>query len=133
MLKQGATGAAMGAALFNAMGANPLMGAMAVGTKMAFTRGIGDMPNFDDVGTSNGSIASIGCQQTAGDLALVMIESDSNIDPASLAAIAGRPTEKVTTIQNGFIQARDASVSFAGTSDEIRQFNNLLNGGIYVE
>lgn len=133
MIKQGAIGAGLGAAAFKALGANPLMGALAVGTKMAFTRGIGDMPQMDDVSATNGSIAAIGCQQTAGDLALVMIESDSNINPASLAAIAGRPTEKVVTIQNGYIQTHGASVAFSGSPEEIRQFNSLLNGGIYVE
>lgn len=133
MIKQGAVGAGIGAAAFNAIGANPLMGALAVGTKMAFTRGIGDRPAIDEQGSAVGSIAPLGCAETAGNLALVMIEHDSNINPASLAAVAGRPTEKVVTIQNGYIQTHGASVAFSGSPEEIRQFNSLLNGGIYVE
>ena len=132
MIKQGMAFGAGGALLYAKMGANPLMGALTMGTAAAFTRGIGDLPQLDDVGSAVGSIAPLGCT-TAQNLSLVMIEADSNIDPATLTAIAGRPTEKIVTIQNGFIQARDASVSFAGMSDEIRQFNSLLNGGIYVE
>lgn len=133
MIKQGGIGAGLGAGLYKMIGANPLMGALTLGTAAAFTRGIGDVPALDDVGSTIGSIAPLGCSQTAGNLALVMIEHDSNINPASLAAIAGRPTEKVVTIQNGYIQTRGASVAFGGSPEEIRQFNSLLNGGIYVE
>ena len=132
MIKQAAPFAAGGAMLYSKIGASPLMGALTMGTAAAFTRGIGDMPAVDDVGGAIGSIAPLGCP-TAQNLSLVMIEADSNINPATLTAIAGRPTEKVVTIQNGYVQTHDASVSFAGTAEEVRQFNNLLNGGIYVE
>ena len=64
---------------------------------------------------------------------LCMAECDPSIDPATLVAIAGRPAEKVTTVQNGYIKTASASVAFAGLAEEVERFNNLLNGGVYVE
>lgn len=122
-------GALSGAMLGGVTGAivGAVGGAMVAGAQSVLT-----LPKFERVGSTSGSLAPLGLENETG-VQLYCVEADSNNDPATLAAIAGRPTEKVITIQNGFIQAANASVSFAGTSDEIRQFNSLLNGGIYVE
>lgn len=119
------TGAMLGGVTGALAGA--LGGAMVAGAQSVLT-----LPSFDRVGGGSGSLASLGLTNEHG-VQLYCVEADSNIDPATLNAIAGRPTEKTIAIGNGYIQAVNASVSFAGTSDEIRQFNNLLNGGIYVE
>ena len=107
--------------------------AAGVGAIAGAVKGAIDIPPVNSFGTFGGAGALAALREADGDLYIVKVEADSNIDPATLTAIAGRPCNKVISIANGFIQALGASVSFAGTSDEIRQFNNLLNGGIYVE
>ena len=124
------TGGAMtGAMLGGVTGAlaGALGGAMVAGAQSVLT-----LPSFDRVGGGSGSLAALGLTNEHG-VQLYCVEANSDIDPATLNAIAGRPTERRIAIANGYIEARGASVSFAGMSDEIRQFNSLLNGGIYVE
>jgi len=120
---------AAGAALFS----KATLVAAGVGALVGAIKGAVDIPPVNNFGSFGGAGALAALRDADGDLYVVKVEADSNIDPASLAAIAGRPCAKVITIGNGYIQAANASVSFVGTSDEIRQFNNLLNGGIYVE
>ena len=64
-----------------------------------------------------------------------MIEGDSNIDPATLAAVAGRPTQRVITISSGcgYVQAVNESVSISGLMSEAEAVNSILNGGAYFE
>lgn len=104
----------------------------ALGASAAAVGELFNLPQINRVGGISGSLAPASLANNRN-VKLLMAESESDIDPSTLTAVAGRLSQKVTTIQNGFIQARNASVSFAGTADEIRQFNNLLNGGIYVE
>ena len=114
-------GGVAGAVIGGAFGA----GAAAVGEMF-------NLPQINRVGGISGSLAPASLANNRN-VKLLMAEAESDIDPATLTSVAGRLTEKVITIGNGYIQAANASVSFVGTSDEIRQFNNLLNGGIYVE
>lgn len=125
-LISGIVGAAAGGKLAGGVGAAALGGA-------GLVRGMMMPADQHVVSSSAGSISPWGCRDVIGNLAVVMYEYDSNVNPATFAAVAGRPTEKVITIQNGYIQARNASVSFAGTQTEIDAFNALLDGGLYVE
>ena len=126
----GATAAmAGGAAIFS----GAVLAAGAVGAAGGLIKGAIDIPPVHSFGSFSGGLALPAMREADGDLYVVKTEADSHINPATLTAIAGRPTEKIVTITDGYIQTSGASVAFAGTSDEIRQFNNLLNGGIYVE
>ena len=137
ILRQAGMGAVAGATAAMAAGVPMLSKAMliagGIGGASGAIKGAVDIPPVESVGNYGGNAALVQINQNIFDFYAVKVETDSNIDPATLTALAGRPAEKIVTIGNGFIQARDASVSFAGASDEIRQFNNLLNGGIYVE
>lgn len=127
---QAMTGGALSGAMLG--GVSGAIAGAAGGLMVAGAQSVLTMPSFDRVGSNSGSLAPLGLTNEQG-VQLYCVEAASNIQPSALAAIAGRPTEKVVTIQNGYIQTHGASVSFAGSPDEIRQFNNLLNGGIYVE
>ena len=133
-IMQSAVNSVTGGALSGAMlgGVSGALAGAAGGALLAGAQSVLTMPSFDRVGSNSGSLAPLGLTNEQG-VQLYCVEADSDIDPATLNAIAGRPTERVVAIANGFIQARNASVSFAGSPEEIRQFNNLLNGGIYVE
>ena len=134
VVTNGATGAAAGMALAAKAGGGLAGIAAAVSmTAAGAIRGIGDMPDIDKTSSSVGSIAPLGCGQVLNACRLVMIEAESNIEPSSLASVAGRPCNRITTVQNGYVMTSNASVSFAGTPDEIDAFNAYLNGGIYVE
>lgn len=87
------------------------------------------------VSSSAGGMSLCGTRYNTGELSLVMIEGDSNIDPATLAAVAGRPTQKVITISSGcgYVQAVNASVSISGLMSEEEAVNSILNGGAYFE
>lgn len=127
----GAATAAMaaGAGLFS----KATLIAAGVGATLGAIKGAVDIPPVNSFGNFGGSGALAALREDTGDLYVVKVESDSNIDPDSIRTLVGRPSAKRTTVQNGYVQAANASVSFAGTPDEIRQFNSLLNGGIYVE
>lgn len=104
------------------------VGALAGGIKGAV-----DIPPLQSTGTYGGNAAIPQINQNLWQFYCVKVETDSNIDPATLADIAGRPAQKITTIQNGYIQASNASIALAASPEEIRQFNTFLNGGVYVE
>ena len=135
MLKQGSIGAvgAAGAAL----GAGGGIKAAALGIILGGAAGVAkaavDIPPLESFGHYGGNNALPALAGAVGRFSAVKIESDSNIDPATLAAVAGRPSGKITTIGNGYIKTENASVSLSALSEEITAFNNLLNGGIYVE
>ena len=122
-------GALSGGMLGGVSGA--MLGA-AAGVGLSAIRDVFNVPKIERAGSSGGSIAPLSLGFNS-ELSITMTVNASDIDPAILNDIAGRPCERIIPIQNGYIQARGASVSFAGMSEEIRQFNSLLNGGIYVE
>ena len=125
----GAAGAAIGAgAAFHTVAIGGALGAAAGVFKGAF-----DIPPIEQFGQFGGNAAMLALSGRMGAFKVVKLEADSNIDPATLTAIAGRPSAKITTIQNGYIKTENASVSLSALSEEITAFNNLLNGGIYVE
>ena len=119
------TGAFAGGVAGAAIGAASGAGVAALGTLF-------NLPVVNKVGGVSGTIAPASLANERN-VKLIMAESEASINPTSLATIAGRPSEKIVTISNGFIQTHNASVSFSGSPEEIRQFNSLLNGGIYVE
>ena len=125
-LISGLVGAAAGSQLGGSVGAVAMGGA-------GLVRGMMSPADQHVVSSSGGAISPWGCRDVIGNLAVVMYEYDSNVNPQTFAAVAGRPTEKVVSIGNGYIQTRNASVSFAGTASEIEAFNALLDGGLYVE
>ena len=125
-LISGLVGAAAGSQLGGSVGAVAMGGA-------GLVRGMLSPADQHVVSSSGGAISPWGCRDVIGNLAVVMYEYDSNVNPQTFAAVAGRPTEKVVSIGNGYIQTRNASVSFAGTASEIEAFNALLDGGLYVE
>lgn len=89
-------------------------------------------PEVNRVSSCNGGLGLFALTDS-DKFQLCMAESRSSIDPATLTAIAGRPADKVTTIQNGYIKTSGASVSLGALAEEVTAFNNLLNGGVYVE
>ena len=129
----GAAGIAAAAALGGGLFTKATLIAAGVGATLGAIKGAIDIPPVNSFGNFGGSGALSALREDTGDLYVIKVETDSNIDPATLGALVGRPSGKRTTIQNGYIQTANASVAFAGTPDEIRQFNSLLNGGIYVE
>lgn len=135
MVRQGALGAIGAAgAVIGAHGSAAAIafGALSGGAAGLF-KGSMDVPPIEQFGQFGGNAAMLGLAATMGEFKIVKLEADSNINPATLAAIAGRPSMKVTTIQNGYIKTAGASVAFAGLAEEIERVNNLLNGGVYVE
>lgn len=98
-----------------------------------FLKGAYSMPDGSSLLSMSGSLALYGARGTSTDIYLWIVESESDVNPASFTSVAGRPTQKIIPIQNGFLQTRNASVSFAGTQTEIDAFNALLDGGLYVE
>ena len=118
-------GAAAGSQLGGSIGAAAMGGA-------GLVRGMLSPADQHVVSSSAGGLSPWGCRDVIGNLAVVMYEYDSNIEPSTFAAVAGRPTEKVITIQNGYLQTRNASVALSGTASEIDAFNALLDGGLYV-
>lgn len=135
MVRQGALGAIGAAgAVIGAHGsaAAIALGAAAGGAAGLF-KGSVDVPPVDQFGQFGGNAAMLGLNATMGEFKIIKLEADSNINPATLTSILGRPSMKITTIQNGYIKTAGASVAFAGLAEEIERVNNLLNGGIYVE
>lgn len=122
--------AAVGGKVAGAGGA--IIGA-AAGFAAGTIRGVCDMPSIDRVGSAAGSLAPLGCRRTLGQIELHMIESEADVDPASFISVAGRPTQKIVTLQSGYVQTAGASVHFGGTETEINSFNAALDGGIYIE
>jgi hypothetical protein len=97
-----------------------------------FLKGAYSMPDGSSVMSSSGSLAVYGARGASTDMELWLVESESDVDPSTFAAVAGRPTQKIITIQNGYLQTRNASVALSGTASEIDAFNALLDGGLYV-
>ena len=131
---QGIGGAAKGAAAGAVTGggwgalAGGVGGAIGGGVKGAIT---GD--KVEKVSTSIGALSILALYKNVSAPTVIMIAYDSNVDPASLAAVSGRPCHKVVTVKNGYMQTVNASLSFAGTDGEINEVNNAFNGGVYVE
>lgn len=64
---------------------------------------------------------------------LQLIEYDSSVSPDNLTTIAGRPLFEVSTLNSGYNQTRQASVSLEGAAkEETEMYNKLLDGGAYL-
>lgn len=127
-----ALGGVGGAALGGKAGLAGAIVGGALGSMYGTFAGAYSMPDGRSMLSNSGSLALYGARGVSTDIELWMVESESDVDPASFTAIAGRPTEKVITIQNGYLQTRNASVALSGTASEIDAFNALLDGGLYV-
>lgn len=97
-----------------------------------FLKGAYSLPEGSSLLSMSGSLALYGARGTSTDIYLWIVESESDVEPSSFASVAGRPTQKIITIQNGYLQTRNASVALSGTASEIDAFNALLDGGLYV-
>lgn len=134
IIVQGVGGAAKGASAGAITGggwgalAGAVGGAIGGGVKGAIT---GD--KVEKVSASAGALSILALYENVTAPTVIMIAYDSNVDPASLAAVSGRPCHKVVTVKNGYMQTVNASLSFAGTDGEINEVNNAFNGGVYVE
>lgn len=137
MARQGGV-AAIGAIGAMVAGGAPLLAASTLSAG-AIAGGVGlakaaiDIPPINTFGSYGGNGCLAQFNRSIGDFFAVMTECDSDINPATLSNIVGRPTMKVTTIQNGYIKTSGASVSLGALAEEVTAFNNLLNGGVYVE
>lgn len=122
-------GAGIGAAAGGPWGA--IGGAIAGGVSGVVKGAI----NGDDVERVLSAVDSAGLASMFGDInkpTVVMIEHESDIDPATLTPF-GRPCEKVVTVKPGYMQTRNASLSFPGTESELAAVNAAFNNGVYVE
>lgn len=110
-----------------------LIGGIAGAAAGAF-RGAMNTPDIQQVSSASGSLAPA-ARDNFRDLEVILLEGDSSVDPATFAATVGRPTQKVVQLAAGigYIQAANASVSFAGYRSEIDAMNALLDGGVYYE
>ncbi len=109
-----------------------LIGGIAGAATGAF-RGAAVTPDIEQVSSASGSLAPAARYQR--ELEVWLYEGDQNVDPATFTATVGRPTQKIVQLAAniGYIQAANASVSFAGYRSEIDAMNSLLNGGVYYE
>ena len=128
-----ALGGIGGAALGSKGGLAGAIAGGVLGSAYGTFMGAYSMPDGRSILSNSGSLALYGARGASTDIELWIVESESDVDPATFAAVAGRPTEKVIAIANGYLLTRNASVSFAGTASEIEAFNTLLDGGLYVE
>lgn len=135
MAKNAGLGAASaaGAAMFAGAGAPIVLAAGLAGAYAGIVKSAIDIPPLDTFGHYSGNGSLMGLGSAVNRFRAMALECDSNIEPATLTAIAGRPSGKVTTIQNGYIKTINASVAFDGLAEEVTAFNALLNGGVYVE
>lgn len=83
------------------------------------------------VGTNDGSIE----EEINDSIVLTVEEYTSNVEPATLTAIAGRPCGKVRSLTDlsGYVQTSGASISVNANSNVIDEINALLDNGIYIE
>ena len=122
-------GAKVGGGVGAAVGA---LGGAAVSEAMTFASMAG-AGKVNKVGSFTGGTAFLGCGLDGSEMRLHMRIATFNHAPDYYAAIAGYPCQGVHAIANGYIKARNASVSISGTDNERRTINALLNGGIYYE
>lgn len=123
-------GAGTGLALGGGWGA---LGGAIVGGIGGVIKGAVEGNTLDKTSSSIGSIAASALFKSFSKPTVIMVEYDSNIDPATLTATHGRPCGKIVSVSNGYIQSAGASLSFAGTDGEIDEVNNAFDGGVYVE
>ena len=90
-------------------------------------------PSIDKVSSSVGSVALAALAYDVGKPRVEMVECLSDIDPATLTDLCGRPCERVITINNGYIQTRGASLAVNGTDSETEALNAAFNTGVYVQ
>ena len=128
-VKGALTGASGGAAIGGGWGAlaGAAGGALGGGIR-SYLEGLGEQKLI----TASGGIASTALSRDVYKPTVIMIEHACDKDPATLTNF-GRPTEKVCPVSNGYMQTREASLSFAGTQSEIEAVNAAFNSGVYVE
>lgn len=109
-----------------------LIGGIAGAAVGAF-KGAASVPDMEQICSASGSLAP--AAKYRREIETYLVENDSSVDPATLAATVGRPTQKVITLgaNIGYVQTAAASVSFAGYESEIRTMNAMLDGGVYYE
>lgn len=66
---------------------------------------------------------------------LYMIYHDTNVSPASVNQVIGRPTMEVSAMNvfSGYVETRGFSVSGPMTERERTEINGLMDGGVYIE
>ena len=96
--------------------------------------------NKHSIGTngSMGGISSILANISAdegGDIYAITISHNTNISPASINDVNGRPLNQVKTISDlsGYVQTADFSVISNAPEQLKAQINNYMNGGVYIE
>ena len=85
-----------------------------------------------------GGISSILANISAdegGDIYAITISHNTNIAPASINDVNGRPLNQVKTISDlsGYVQTADFSVISNALEQLKSQINNYMNGGVYIE
>lgn len=123
------SGAVTGAHFGGGWGA---IGGAVTGAGMGVAKAAIEGDNVEKTASSIGSISLGALFKSFSKPTVVMVEYDSDIDPATLTPV-GRPAEKMGVIQNGYMQTRNASLSFSGTENEVNEVNKAFNAGVYVE
>ena len=123
-------GAGTGLALGGGWGA---LGGAIVGGIGGVVKGAVEGNTLEKTSSSIGSIAASALYKSFSKPTIIMIEYDSDIDPATLTDLCGRPCERVITINNGYIQTRGASLAVNGTDSETEALNAAFNTGVYVQ
>lgn len=123
------SGAVSGAHFGGGWGA---VGGAITGAGLGVARAALNGVDVEKTASSIGSISLGALFKSFSKPTVVMVEYDSDIDPATLTGV-GRPAEKMTVVKNGYMQTRNASLSFAGTENEINEVNRAFNAGVYVE
>lgn len=126
--------------------AGAIAGGMAVGAVTGAFSGYASAGGFasnvgeatmTSIGALSGSVAGYRVGVRSGnnipEAILTMRAHGTTYNPANYTALFGRPSNRVSTIKDGFLQSVGASVTISGTSAERDMLNGLLNGGLYYE
>lgn len=123
------SGAVTGAHFGGGWGA---VGGALTGAGMGIAKAAIEGGSLEKTASSIGSISLGALFKSFNKPTVVMVEYGSDIDPATLTPI-GRPAEKMTVVKNGYMQTRNASLSFAGTESELAAVNAAFDQGVFVE
>lgn len=64
---------------------------------------------------------------------VICISHDTNVNPNNMSQSFGRPCNKVKSIESGYNECVNASVSCNASDDIIQKINDYMNGGFYYE
>ena len=123
------SGAVTGAHFGGGWGA---VGGALTGAGMGIAKAAIEGGSLEKTASSIGSISLGALFKSFSKPTVVMVQYGSDIDPATLTPI-GRPAEKMTVVKNGYMQTRNASLSFAGTESELAAVNAAFDQGVFVE